>query len=86
MEVDQTGSLHFYNTFYYTKQIGFQMNFEFNPFASMSKDNKSVFRGFGLGLKLATNSVEEDLMNSMANIEESFEEYEYDRIISENIK
>lgn len=86
MEVDHTGGLHFYNTYYYNKQIGLQMNFELNPLASMSKENKKVFGSFGVGVKFATNSVEEELMSSQANIEESFEEYEYDRIISENIK
>jgi hypothetical protein len=86
MELDHTGNMHFYNTYYYDKQIGLQMNFEFNPFAARSKENKKVFRSFGLGLKFASTSVEEELMSSQANIEESFDEYEYDRIISENIK
>jgi hypothetical protein len=86
MEVDHTGNLHFLNTYYYNKQIGLQMNLELNPFAAWSGENKKVFRTFGVGLKFATNSVEEELMNSQSTLEESFEEYEYDRIISENIK
>jgi hypothetical protein len=86
MEVDYTGNINLYNTYYYNKQIGLQMSFELNPFAYRSRDNKKIFRGFGVGIKFATNSVEEELMNSQNNVEETFEEYEYDRIISENIK
>jgi len=86
MEVDWTGNINLYNTYYYNKQIGLQMSFELNPLAYRSRDNKKIFRGFGVGIKFSTNSVEEELMNSQNNLEESFEEYEYDRIISENIK
>ena len=85
-EVDQNKNLHFLGTYNYTKQIGLQANLELNPFALMSRENKKVLGSFGVGIKFATNSVEEELMSSQANIEESFEEYEYDRIISENIK
>jgi hypothetical protein len=57
---------------------------ELNPFAKWDKKNKKVFRSFGVGIKYATSSIEEEISNIQP--EESFEEYEFDRIATENIK
>lgn len=84
MEVDINGLLHFYHTHQLTKNIGVQVNLELNPFAKWDKKNKKVFRSFGVGIKYSTSSIEEDITNIQP--EESFEEYEFDRIATDNIK
>ena len=61
-----------------------QVNLEFNPFAKWNAKNKKVFRSFGVGFKFSTNPIEEDISSIQA--EESFEEYEFERISKENIK
>ncbi len=76
--------MHFYHTQHITKNFAVQLNLEVNPFAKYSPKNKNVFRSFGVGFKLATSPIEEMLMNT--NVEESFEEYEFDKISQENIK
>jgi hypothetical protein len=84
MEVDIQGVLHFFHTHHLNKNLAFQANLEFNPFAKWNKKNKKVFRSFGIGLKFSTNPIEEDITNIQP--EESFEEYEFDRISRESIK
>ena len=83
-EVDYQGLLHFYHTHYLTKNLGLQVNFEFNPFAKWSAKNKKVFRSFGVGFKLSTSPIEEEIFNISS--EDTYEEYEYDKIAQENIK
>lgn len=84
MEVDINGLFHFYHTHQLTKNIGVQVNLELNPFAKWDKKNKKVFRSFGVGIKYATSSIEEEITNIQP--EESFEEYEFDKIATDNIK
>lgn len=64
--------------------MGLQLNLELNPFAKYSSKNKKVFRSFGVGFKFSTPPIEEEIFN-ITN-EETYEEYEFDRISKENIK
>jgi hypothetical protein len=61
-----------------------QLNLELNPFARWDKKNKKVFRSFGVGIKYSTSPIEEEI--SSIHAEENFEEYEFERIATENIK
>jgi hypothetical protein len=66
------------------KNLGLQFNLEVNPFASNDKKNKKVIKSFGIGVKFSTSGIEEEITNVQP--EETFEEYEYDKISQEHIK
>ena len=83
-EVNNEGTLHFFHTHNLYKNLGLQFNLEFNPFAKWSAKNKKIFRSFGVGIKFASTSIEEEVSNIQP--EDSFEEYEFDRISREHIK
>ncbi len=76
--------MHFYHTYYIYKNIGLQLNLEVNPFAKWNKKDKRVVKSFGIGIKFSTTPVEEEIFN--ISPEENYDEYEYDRIVQENIK
>jgi len=50
----------------------------------MECEEQKIFRSFGVGFKFATSSIEEEVSNIQP--EDSFEEYELDRISREHIK
>lgn len=76
--------LHFYHTHYINKNIGIQFNLEFNPFAKYNKKNKKVFRSFGVGIKYSTTPIEEEI--TTMSIEETYDEYDFEKISQEAIK
>lgn len=71
--------MHFYVTQKITKYVGLQFNLEFNPFANkLDKKNKKVLRSYGIGIKLETKMVQDEL----SSIEEDISDYDYDKLVS----
>lgn len=79
------GNLSFIHTHYLTPKLAIQANLGINPLASRSTSKNNKFlRNFGIGFKLSSTNIEEELTNM--EIVEDFEEFEYDRISSQHIK
>lgn len=85
-EVDYQGVTHLVTTYNVSKNVGVQLNLEFNPFAKYNKKNKKYLRSFGVGIRLNSTPVEEEMQNLFNTDFENYEEYEYDKIMQENIK
>jgi hypothetical protein len=86
-EVDYQGVMHLFATYNIYKNVGVQLNIEANPFARFNKKNKKYLRSFGVGLKINSTPVEEEIQNLyQTDFEDTYEEYEYDKIMKETIK
>jgi hypothetical protein len=84
LELNYEGTVTVVHTHYLAKRFAVQANLGLNPFAHKSNVNKTFLRSFGIGIKLTTTSIEEEVTG--IEPEEDFEEYEFDKIYNQNIK